>query len=88
MDVASTDQEGPVARPKSGSTIMIRWWHEGDRDAAAADDGSLRGTVLDLGGRTLGHFAGRQALLDLVGRITAGPPQRSSRSRRRGLAEA
>jgi hypothetical protein len=88
VDVAATDLETPIRRPGHGSTIIIRWWHETIDGAPEGDDRSLRGTVLDLGGRTLGHFAGRQSMFDLVEAITASAPERSSRSPNPGPEEA
>lgn len=52
-------------RRRAGGTLMIRWLYE-DASEPNADGERLVGTVLDLGGRTLGHFAGMEALIGLL----------------------
>lgn len=85
------DPEDPLPRPAQGwssSTIIIRWWHETGADTVEPSNADLRGTIIDLGGRTLGHFAGHPALFDLVHGITSRPAQRRSPLPRTGKAKA
>ncbi len=79
VNVAATDKKDRPARPSRTSTIIIRWLREDCADADP-DTSPLRGTVLDLAGHTLGHFAGRDALFDLVGSIVDPPERHSQRS--------
>lgn len=88
MDVAGNDPEGSLPRPVRSSTIIIRWWHEAADGMDRAHNSHLRGTVLDLGGRTLGQFAGKQALFDLVGAITDEPQPTVGRAPRSGAGKA
>ncbi len=75
MDEDATGTSRPVTRNGIGGTIIIRWWHEALSESETDADQALRGTVLDLSGRTLGHFSGTDALLDLVGKfIPRRPP--------------
>lgn len=86
--MAGNDPEGALPRTVQGGTIIIRWWHEAADEMDRASDRQLRGTVLDLGGRTLGQFAGKQALFDLVGAITDDPQPTVGRSPRSGEVKA
>ena len=59
----------------SGFTVIIRWWHESGAQGPAEQDRALRGNVRDLMGRTLGSFAGLDALFRLLRRILADKPR-------------
>ena len=74
MDEGARATTRPAAIRRTGATIIIRWWHETGAPYDGEDNRALRGTVLDLSGRTLGHFAGRDPLLDLIRDITARDP--------------
>jgi len=66
-DDGAADTDDPP--PASSFTLIIRWWHESGAQGPGEKDRALRGTVRDLMGRTLGSFAGIEALFHLLRRI-------------------
>ncbi|HEV2817116.1 MAG TPA: hypothetical protein VGW40_07850 [Allosphingosinicella sp.] len=72
-DDAAPDSDHPP--PSSSFTLIIRWWHESGARGQSEKDRALRGTVRDLMGRTLGSFAGIEALFHLLRRIMGDRPR-------------
>ncbi|MGK9171296.1 hypothetical protein KXR53_33705 [Inquilinus limosus] len=69
-DHNGADQSDP-ANPSPVSTIIVRWWYESGSVDPEEKQRATRGTIRDLSGRTLGAFAGFDALVRLLRRIFA-----------------
>jgi len=69
VDDGDAADEPDIPPRASGITLIIRWWREGGaRDPGEARH-ALRGTIGDLSGRTLGSFAGLEALFRLLRKV-------------------
>jgi hypothetical protein len=59
--------------PRRRGSVIIRWWYEQPPDGPAGAGQVLRGSALDLGGKTIGHFEGVAGLTELMGKVIHSP---------------